>query len=33
MEPAGDHRQVNWKKKELILEDEDRMWGSSIKKI
>ncbi len=29
MEPAGDHRQVNWKKKELILEDEDRMWGPS----
>lgn len=29
MEPVGDHRQVNWKKKELILEDGDRIWGPS----
>ncbi|MCI8365185.1 MAG: hypothetical protein HFG34_09590 [Eubacterium sp.] len=27
MEPAGDHRQVNWKKKELILEEKDRING------
>lgn len=26
MEPAGDHRQVNWKKKELILEDGDGIY-------
>lgn len=29
MEPAGDHRQVNWKKKELILEDGDGIYPPS----
>ena len=30
MEPAGDHRQVNWEKKELILEDGDGIYPPLI---